>query len=340
MSEKPCAINFEMSSEEMLGIALQPGDTCDNNHPLDRAMSSVYTTMCTYVVDSPYMENTLEQFEYDENDIVGLQKKIDSFDDWYDDLKGYFHQFIELNLSDAEKAEYERAISLIDRAFHAENDFYYNIDVEKQIQDQKELIEDINAKMRDIFIQYQEMEGRDDDEVEFLKEEADRAVTEYNWTMERFGEKMQNHFTELRQSIAVFKGMVKHHVEALAGKYLINESPFAYPNEQLKTLLKKHKDKDSIITAASPEVFIRKVCQLETEENQLNYDDREALFGNEDSEDCLSIAMKRFSMDYPQYKQLLTYKNSDEARKLGARTSFDFHSSLDQHCDVDSELSY
>lgn len=380
MTIEKCDINFEMSSEEMMGLPLQPRDTCLDNHPLCNQMSHYEQTMRVSIGDAPYELALLDEIEFDENNIHGLQESIDGFYDWYKGLESFYNENIKENISDDEIVQYDNMFTkIVDQLWENEG-FYLSISVAKIMEDQNDLIISMNEstqKSCNIYDEFnQEIENdkyeisKLQDELECLELEKDNDIEreectkkidrlktlfeekELNepWnescdetsslmdafagTMNNFGEDMQNHFTELRKFIDQLKVMVKHHIVAINEKS--NKSSLPYPNDRLKELLEKHSKKEEIITAATPDVFIRKVRVMESENKKLNAENSESLF-SECTEVSLDIAINRFSMNYPQYQTLLTFKDKKEAMDLGSRMSISLESSLENEFDDDED---
>lgn len=322
MSIKPCTLNFEMTSEEMLNIPMQPNDTCDDNHPLGNAMYSVYQDMRNTCADAPYVSGTVEMFEYDEENVELLQSNINGFSHWSQGLISYYESNLKEHLSDEENEQFSEMVSQIQEVMESNNGAYLNIDVQDILIDQSERIILLNEIISDGCERYAE-EGTDEVADE-ISEEISEHLDMYKKDMDIFGDNMQKYFEELRQKSNQLKTMIKYEIEMLSEKN-VTPSVLVYPNNRLQELLEGHKNKEQIISAATTDIFVRKIQALEKSEPKLDFDDKEVLF-EYGGEDELKMAIKRFQMDFPQYKSLLTYKDESEAKKLGKRITIEFTS--------------
>lgn len=332
-SEKPLLVDFEMSSEEMLDIALQPTDTCDDNYPLANAMYRVVRTMRVAAADAPDVASHIDTFEYDDAHIDELQESIDGFEDWFKDWSKIYDSQIEPYIDGTAKGQYDEMVGIIEACFSADGGFYQDLDIRDEVNEQLERIKDINSKIEEVTLEYHD--NPSDEFYEQVEEELDVMVTEFEQSLDRFGESMQAYFESLRQSINQFKTMVKDDLERLVESGAILNR-LVYPNDKLKQLIEKHKDKDAIVTAATPDVFVRKVARMEKLDSQLEHEEREMLISGDDDA-ALAMAKKRFSLSHPQFTTLLTYKNNHEARVLGKRVSIALGDNIEQTHSANNE---
>lgn len=384
MSTEKCDINFEMSSEEMLSIFPQPKDTCIDNHPLCNSMSHYNQEMRVAVADAPDEVSLLEEIDFDEDHINGLQESINGFFDWFKDLKNFYEDHLDGEISPEESVQYDEILSQLNDQMWENDGFYLSISVAQIMEDQNELITKINESMEkscqihldfsaeiendkyeiskvEEEIECLELEEHDYADMEALTKKRDKLTTlfedkecnepwdeaceetsalmdEFEATMNNFGEDMQNHFTKLREMIGQLKTMIKHNVSELDEKNG-SKPRLSYPNERLKELLSNHSKKDEIITAASPSVFIRKIQGLEEITSKLDEEDKESLFIGYGDE-AMNVALKRFNMDYPNIKTLLTHRDDEDAKNHGARKSIDVEDSVRKVVNIEDDFSY
>jgi hypothetical protein len=360
MTNKKCDVNFEMSSEKVLGISEQPNDTCINNHPLCNAMYNESTNIRNAVANVGYEDADLRKIEFEKSDVDLLQGSIDGFFKWFKGLKSFYEEKIKDNISDSEVEQYDDMLSRINDCLWENDGFYLSINTTEIMENQNNFIDEISEKLTEssnIYTKHEdevsdleseisnkqnEIDENDDESLslkisemlelyeekfsaepwEDVSEEARELYGKYEKVMNSFGEDMQNHFTDLRKLIDGLKTMIKHNI-AIIDNDNNNKASLFYPNDHLKDLIKKHTKKDEIITSATPYIFIKRVRDMESANGVLDYDDKEILFSEDDERESLAIAMDRFKMDYPQYKTLFTYKDEGEALKLtlGVRIS-------------------
>lgn len=373
-----CDINFEMSSEKMMGLSSQPSDTCDYNHPLCNSMYAITQDLRVSVADAPYAEGEIGDVVYDREDVTLLQESIDGFSSWFDDLSDFFDTNIKNQINFFDREAYEEIISSIKDKLMSEDEYYFNIDVDDVMTSQIERIVEIKEGIHkschvydnhqsDISMKSNEVSEMESDiaemedgptekmvlaldelrielaaleEAEPGEEEAEKVrvlMGQYSDEMDKFGEGMQNHFTDLRALINQLKTMIKDYIDTSLPHH-ISPDILSYPNDYLKKTLENHSDKDRIVTSASPSVFIKKVANLEKIESKLDSDDAELLLDGD--EDALAIAMARFKKDFPDYETLLMFKDDNEAKKLGQRLSLSLSQESELLADTENDFAY
>tara|TARA_B100000749_G_scaffold258454_1_gene228555 strand:+ start:3099 stop:4256 length:1158 start_codon:yes stop_codon:yes gene_type:complete len=165
MNVRKCDLSFEMSSEEMLGIAMQPADTCDFNYPMFRDLDYCYNDLRTAVADAPYAVTSFRALSFDEDNANLLQSAIDGFEEW---KKGWFCAFkenVKPHLSEEAINQFNQAIDNIEDVINSQNRKYANFDAITLYQEVTELVDDIEKSTE----QANEFYNEHNDEVESLR---------------------------------------------------------------------------------------------------------------------------------------------------------------------------
>lgn len=356
---KKCHLSFEMSSEDMLEIEPQPDDTCDNNHPLHLSMDYAFNDLRVAVADAPYAVTRINSLDYDQENVDTLQTAIESFDDWANGWITIYESHLKPELSEPEKRQFEVQIDRIHKllSHHEYQGFCVHSaiselescigDIESGIDNAhhrySEHQDDVTSLRQQIDDTQRDLDAEDDDhDIDYLQDaishyqselddlensapwdehmdDVTRALDKYENLYGYFGNTMQQYYTDLRGAVNQLKTMAKHYIEDLQQKNVIDVL-LPYPEDYLKTQMAEHSKKDETVIAATPSIFIKRVRELEANEEVLDDDDHALLMHSDMDEYVLPIAMKRFKHDFPDYQRLLTFNNAQEAITLGKRS--------------------
>lgn len=165
MNLRQCDLSFEMSSEEMLGIEMQPADTCDFNYPMFSDLDYCYNDLRTAVADTPYAVTSFRALSFDEKNANLLQTAIDGFDEWKRGWISVYEENVKPHLSDAAISQFNQAIDNIEDVINSQHRKYANFDAITLYQEVTDLVDDIEKSTE----QANEFYNEHNDEVESLR---------------------------------------------------------------------------------------------------------------------------------------------------------------------------
>jgi len=304
-------------------------------------------------IENETLANNHFDVDFDSLQVDKLIDTIAGFNDWKEGWFHMYHHYVENTLSEDEKVMYEAQMVIISNiaSKHPEYDHSqlsvtfekipdmiseFEKSLEKSIEKKAELQDEIEVLESDLSTLERELEHAEGEDADFVKDETDTIQNKINELQARidnyvfddatnilndleaisgtFGNPMQYHFTELRREINNFKTIIKADLMILNRKGESN-AVLTYPADYLKEQLYGHGREDVTVVAACEETFIERVIKMETAREQMSEEDRKVLFEQKD----ISLAVKRFKDDYPEYEQVLWFSSKRDALTLSKR---------------------